>query len=377
MGRKPNPKQDNVEMHKQVFGDLQEASRQPVVSKGYRLNNTINCVTGDTKVLTKQGQKEIESLVGKEVDVWNGEEWSSVTPFKTDRKRIYEVEFSNGLSLRCTDDHRFMVLSPARDSKSIFANKTLEVYTKDLRVGDCLPKFPTETTGTTKELENAYTAGFFCGDGSINNSREGKYPRKELRLYGEKMKLKDKITWKSKNTWGGDDVVRGYLPDNILEKFQVPHEYSTESKTKWLCGLIDADGSSSSSGVNITMKDYSFARDVALLVQSLGGEPFVGKIKRTGGYSSRNDVYYSVNISLFSCGKIFQEIKPHRVKVSAPWPCTNFGKGHFVEVLSVTDTGEDMDTFCFTEEKKGRGVFDGILTYQCATTPTSNSTVGF
>ncbi|MBP5595593.1 MAG: TSCPD domain-containing protein, partial [Pseudobutyrivibrio sp.] len=44
------------------------------------------CVTGDTLVRTKDGDFEIETLVGKEVEVWNGDSWSKVVPFANTKK---------------------------------------------------------------------------------------------------------------------------------------------------------------------------------------------------------------------------------------------------------------------------------------------------
>jgi len=41
------------------------------------------CVSGDTKILTDKGDVEIQSIVGKVANIWNGTEWSEVTPMQT------------------------------------------------------------------------------------------------------------------------------------------------------------------------------------------------------------------------------------------------------------------------------------------------------
>ena len=337
------------------------------------IRNSHLCVTGETKILTRGGQIAIKNLVGKQVDVWNGEEWSEVTPFETGVSKLLRVKFSNGLALDCTPEHRFLVATPKRDTKELGGLKTIEVEAKDLRIGDCLPKFFVEPTGDGKDLLFAYESGLFCGDGSISCSKAGKYPRKELRLYGAKQSLADHIRWKSTTTWGDPDMVRGYLPDEVLDKYLVPHEYSVLSKQEWLAGLVDTDGYSGSTGVSITMAKKDFAIEVALLVQSLGGEPHIIEATRHGGYSSANPIYYIVTISLHSVNTVFSLFQPKRVKINLGENKSKVGKRHLVEVTTVEYLSEEEMTYCFTEPKKGTGIFNGVLTKQCAIAPNTSS----
>lgn len=349
----------------------------PEWCKGYERANSHLCVTGDTKILTRGGQVNIKEVVGKSVEVWNGVEWSEVTPFATGKSKILEIELSNGISLKTTPEHKFLVATPLRDTKEEGGQFLQTVEAKHLRVGDCMPKFRVNASDNCmKTMEYPYESGLFCGDGSISNAKAGKYPRNELRLYGEKMKLKSDITWKSSTTWGGDECVRGYLPDNLLPKYVVPFGYTVEDKTLWLCGLIDADGSRSSKGVSISMRDKTFAQDVALLVQELGGDVRVITATRTGGYGDGcGKDYYVVSISIHSCNIIFKEIQPKRVKVHVSGKDKQkIGSYHMHTVVSVNEIGED-DTYCFTEPKLNRGVFNGILTKQCAVAPTKSTSL--
>ena len=64
---------------------------EPKMLIGYGDRNTSRCVSGDTKVLTKYGHFEIKSLVGKEVDIWNGFEYSKVKPYETGVSELYRV----------------------------------------------------------------------------------------------------------------------------------------------------------------------------------------------------------------------------------------------------------------------------------------------
>lgn len=78
------------------------------------------CVSGDTYVLTKKGNLPISEFDGKEIEIWNGFEWSTVIPYKTGRnKKLYNVEIRNlylynTYSLLCTDYHQFVLKDGTR-----------------------------------------------------------------------------------------------------------------------------------------------------------------------------------------------------------------------------------------------------------------------
>lgn len=93
----------------------------------YRIDTTNPCVTGDTLILTKKGYKPIEELAGKEVEVWNGYEWSKVTPKVTGHnQKTLKIKFSNGATVQCTPYHKWVLKDGNR------------VEAKDLKVGDVL-----------------------------------------------------------------------------------------------------------------------------------------------------------------------------------------------------------------------------------------------
>lgn len=93
----------------------------------YRIDTTNPCVTGDTPILTKKGYKPIEELAGKEVEVWNGYEWSKVTPKVTGHnQKTLKIKFSNGATVQCTPYHKWVLRDIGR------------VEAKDLKVGDVL-----------------------------------------------------------------------------------------------------------------------------------------------------------------------------------------------------------------------------------------------
>lgn len=120
------------------------------------------CVTGDTLILTDKGNVRIDSIVGVPTNIWNGYEWSEVVPKITGHnKEIYLVEFSGGIKLYCTAEHKFHThdkyesgtWTSMRNSdikgeppKVIETFNTHTLYTNivstlDLKVGDELTKF--------------------------------------------------------------------------------------------------------------------------------------------------------------------------------------------------------------------------------------------
>lgn len=374
-------------LNKMIFRNIDskslEASKElaakygePDMLKGYGERFTTRCVTGDTLILTDKGNVRIKELVGKSTKIWNGFEFSVVEPYETGIDDIYEVVLSNGKRLKCTDGHIFKVATMLTDTKSFSRHKVIDVPLKNLRVGDVMEKFLLPIIDTELELKDAYTQGFFSGDGSISNSKGTKYPRKEIRLYGDKMICADRIVWKScrKANYGGRDLVRGYIDNNYEDKFFIPIGYSIKSKLDWLAGLIDSDGYSCSKGISITMKECEFAKGVSMLLTELGCHTKVSKINRVGGFSSEHSFYYSVNISMESlytlkeCGLKLERVKLNAAKSRRPIPNHNW-----IYIVEINKLGNKEMTYCFTEKHRNTGVFNGIMTGQCAIAPTTSS----
>lgn len=350
---------------------------EPEMLKGYGERFTTRCVTGDTKVLTREGQVSIKDIVDKEVNVWNGFEYSKVKPYITGEDYIYEVKLSNGKSLKCTDGHIFKVLSLRTDSKDFNRRVTYDVPLSRLREGDVMSKFMLPVIDNNKELKDPYTQGFFTGDGSISNARNGKYPRKEIRLYGDKMDCVNRIKWKSyrKTNYGGRDLIRGYIDNSYKNSHFVPINYSVQSKLDWLAGIIDSDGYASSKGITVSSKYKWFLNEISLMLQTLGCHSYVSKVKRTGGYDSENKYYYVLQISFHSC-TILLDLGLNTTRVNVPRgkkTLKDKPNHQWVYVESISKLDKKEMTYCFTEPKNNTGVFNGIMTGQCAIAPTTSS----
>ena len=102
------------------------------------------CVSGDTKILTSKGYYNIKSLENKEVEVWNGEEFSTTIVKKTgENQEMMKIKFSNGSELKCTPYHKFYISHPVLNFKIMRANQ--------LKIGMKIIKY---------KIPNMYDNGF-------------------------------------------------------------------------------------------------------------------------------------------------------------------------------------------------------------------------
>lgn len=103
------------------------------------------CVTGDTYILTDKGQLLIKDIVDQHVNVWNGQEWSEVDIRKTGvDQELVQVDFSNGVSLKCTPYHKFVL------------NNNVIKFAKELQEQDILKSCRLPYQNFNKDLFEKY-----------------------------------------------------------------------------------------------------------------------------------------------------------------------------------------------------------------------------
>lgn len=117
------------------------------------------CVAPDTLILTREGEVEIQSVAGKEVEVWNGVKWSKTIVQKTGEKQpLLKVEVLVGKiinenkgefdfelkEISCTPYHKFIVEDDddiAQSYHSVSSHRIANnrrVDARDLKRGMCL-----------------------------------------------------------------------------------------------------------------------------------------------------------------------------------------------------------------------------------------------
>jgi ribonucleoside-diphosphate reductase subunit M2 len=340
----------------------------------------IHCVTGETKVLTDNGYYMIKDLENKNINVWNGEEFSNVQVKYTGDQEIYKIVLSNGMELDCSPGHKWLI----QKGNSKHPERCLceEVETIDLKVGDIIERYitPLIEFENKDEFLNPYMHGFFCGDGSYCN----KYPI--IYLYDKKKEL---LPYFKYNTYQENPKrISFYITTYInKEKFVVPINYTKEVRLGWLEGLVDADGcvnlnsTKDSASIQLSSINFKFLQDVQLLLTTLGIQTnirlnhkaekrLMPKNDGTGDY----DYYmckdcYILYITGKSVNKLIEiGFSPKRLNILYCERLNNtMDISERIKITSIEKIFENEATYCFNEPKKHRGIFNGILTCQSET----------
>jgi ribonucleotide reductase alpha subunit len=351
--------------------------------------STNPCVSEDTLILTDMGYVEIGSVAGHKVNVWNGREFSKVIPSITGtNQKMLKIKFSDGSELKCTLYHGFYTWDGySRDGKSI------KKEAKDLKINDklekydfpVLPRYFGQSISITDEISSNdyYTLGFFVGDGFIK--RESTH---HISLYGEKKKLINHLNIignKSESIENDKITVRVKLPINMLSlvdpKKYVP-KYNDEfnlSHTQilsWLAGIIDSDGSlnSEEGAISISSIDREFLMNIKLHVLNTFGVNGSVIDEKDGGLHEINGVEYDCNksyrliINASNVKKLHDlGLRTFRVKIDDI--NLNRDASRFIKVISIEECDDAEKVYCFTEEKRGRGCFNGVVTSNCGELP--------
>lgn len=336
-----------------------------------RINMSNLCVAPETRLMTDQGEFPIITLAGKEVNVWNGEQYSKVLVQKTgENQKLLRVTLSDGRQLDSTEYHKWYV----RDG---FSRNHREVRTMDLEVGDRLIKSDYPVVEGFKGMDRPYTNGFSSGDGCLL-----KTDRTRLYLYGDKMGLHDRfedpIQWRASFT--GNRLEAEF--DGLYGKDFVPQaDYTIASRLCWLAGWLDADGTVLRNGETESYSGASnnlpFLTAVQAMLTTLGvgsklaqmhGErqSFLPKNDGTGeyGYYTAQPVY-RLTLSPGDTQKLLElGLQTQRLTVQRREP--NRQATQHAVVIAVEDLGRYSDTYCVNEPLRHMAMFNGILTGNCS-----------
>lgn len=339
----------------QKYGRMGEKKKDTAIG-------TNPCVPAGTEILTSDGYRSIETLVGQTVNVWNGFEWSEVVPKVTGHdQELVRITLSTGQSLVCTKAHKFIISTGYRGTTDRIAAENLEEGMKLIKT-----EFPIIEKGESVEDRHAYTQGFHSGDGMDGYSY--------LWIYGEKHSCVERLSGKLMRTQEKQNRSAFYPNVNLSGKTFVPFCWDLNGRLNWLAGLIDSDGCSTTDGsVQITSVNQEFLMNLQKMLTITGVASKVCLMHREGlrslpDHYGDNKPYYCQNcyrimIGAYEvqklknmgldCCRVNLDFSPDRSAIRYPF------------VVNVETAGFAETVYCFTESKRNMGCFEGIVTGQC------------
>ena len=349
---------------------------------GEILGTNFHCVSGDTLLITRDSLAKIEDVIGQEIEIWNGNNWSKVTPFQTNtNQKLYRVQFSDGTYLDATEYHRFFV-------KDRFDKEYKEVLTKDL-MDTSRYQLHTEPFqiqyegGSDIDSSYAYTLGVAVGDGTVdqeNRASLGSFHGREtrpdelrkIRLHEGKSNL---VVAGHKSPERNYDYLPAFTDVTELdfsaeflkalktspEALDIIASWNRQAILHFIAGLADTDGSNTqSNGIRIYISDRNRAYRCQLLLAKCGVRCSLNLMSRKGAvtnYGVRSqDLYY---LQITNCA----EIPCQRLDVSKS--TEPVGKGKWQVIRGVEELPGLHDTFCFNEPEFHKGVFGATLAGNC------------
>lgn len=110
--------------------------------------NKNECVSGDTRILTRNGIVTISSKKDEIVSVWNGSHFTDVMITRTGHeKKFLRIHLSNGLCLTCTPYHKLYIMSAE--------NNIVKVNASDVVCGDEIAPFQLPSISTIDMLPSS------------------------------------------------------------------------------------------------------------------------------------------------------------------------------------------------------------------------------
>lgn len=290
----------------------------------------------DAKILTPNGWTTIDKLsVGDLIYGSNGSTTVVTGVFPQGGKNIFRVEFTDGSTAECCDEHLWSVQSANHKKRGEgFRTLSLKEIMSDLSYanGNLKHYIPMVNTVFFDEKPvpiNPYILGVLLGDGSFRNKHISlSTPDEEIVKYFEFFLPNDLRIVKRQ----GDGVEYGIVGDGLsnsyiqeIKKLGLMEKYSNEKfvpdiykynhsyvRLQILRGLLDTDGYISKSDGTIQYYSTSeqMTNDVIELVQSFGG---IARKKQKRGSYKKNGVKINCQICYTITINLPKEIIPFKL----------------------------------------------------------------
>lgn len=328
---------------------------------GSKENETLRnaCVTFNTPLLTDTGYHPIGTLVGAEVNMWNGHEFSVVTPFSTGINEVVRVHLTDGSHIDCTPYHKFITQGGAkRTADTLTPGTALEKW-----------KMPVVSSSAFDMVgrSEAYSQGFYSGDGNTDYTYSY--------LYDTKYACMPSLI----GTFYPDSVGRKrWVHGHMQCKSFVPINASLFYKLSWLAGILDSDGTVTrdvnGNGLQIGSIDKEFLLNIRLMLNTMGVSAKVVSGAAAGyrplpdGMGGMANYYCQAGHRLLvgntdTCHLLGLGLSCHRLVLHNSPPQRDARR--FVRVKEVEWLGVEEETFCVSEPLRNNMTVNGVVTGNC------------
>ena len=311
------------------------------------------CFKGDTKILTDNGIKRLDEIVGKEIKILNKNHgWENATVKHFGKDVLYKLvleRYGVEKEIYTTGNHVWYV----KDKK----NRT-EIPTAELKIGMKIPFNTSKTWSNVTPSPFGVAHGFFTGDGYKNEDR----PR--ANFCGDKIALLPYFT--PSNISGNE---REYTTIGMPKYFnQLPDLTETPSYLYgWLSGYFAADGCIDSRGrciiTSVNRDNLEFVRNALCVL----GMP-VNEIRqqtRISNLTNTESTIYILTLSSDYLKEDFFILPEHKARFSDYLRNNDRKKRNWI-VKSVENTGVVDDVYCAVAYDTHSFTLDNnVLTHNC------------
>lgn len=335
------------------------------------------CVAPETLILTDRGYSQIKHFRDQTIKIWNGQDFSEVEVRRTSEfAKLLRVFINHNLSLYCTPHHKFYI----KDADH--PDGMREVCTQELEEGMELIDYDLPLIEGDQVLNNPYENGFYAATGFARG------PTQRIHLYGTNRGLAP--YFEDGSEWEIND-----LQERMQKHYTTLHDvsfvpdasYTVDSRLKWLAGLLDGNGVYTKTGIfhyasyfNVNRK---FIEEVFFLLQTLGIQAEIRDNHDLGQRSALQSELKNTRTTLLLNSRIVIDhfglkslkklgLDTHRLMISDEVK-DDFQHHPVNRITGIVDEKRYDETYCFTEPKRGMGMFNGVLTGNCVeiTIPTS------